>query len=252
MNPILKQYIEASTAFRKTKGAEDSIHKLYDILYDLEAKKKSTEEKRILTDIYTLLEFHSSAYELFKEIANKQNSKDITKLYTLESKAKSHKNTFSLKDLRKLKARKSVSKLKLSDFELYKGKDKQNTESSYRLKTDKVIIFNKELSSEDVEIFVHQSFDFAHHFERLQAYFDFLSDAKNELITFYNAEIMPHSQATAYETWYLGLEVYSAVIGIDSYGELFAEISIGDMIDKDHILNIEFSDKKITLLGTDG
>ncbi|GIZ16375.1 hypothetical protein [Capnocytophaga catalasegens] len=249
MSPILKQYIEAATNFRKSNASEESIHYLYDMLYDLEKKDKTSEEKRILVDIYTLLGFHLSAYELFNEVADSKNNKDISKLYTLESKAKSHKNTFILKDLRKLKKKKSVPEFSLSDFEL---SDDDNGNKSYVSKSVKALIFNKEVNNEDFDIFIYKTFDFAQNFERLKAYLHFLADAKSELIAFYNEKIAPFTNVTADANWYASLEVYAATVGVDIHGKLFAEIEMGDMIDQDHILNIEFSDKNISLLGIDG
>ena len=113
MTEVLKRYIDASNVFRKAKEPHQGAVALYDLLYDLQAKTERTkEEERILTDTYTLLEYHLSAYETFLRIADTTNYKEKSKLLVLEDKAKTHKNTFCIKDIRQSKVKKSRKLLK--------------------------------------------------------------------------------------------------------------------------------------------
>ena len=113
MTEVLKRYIDASNAFRKATDYHEGAIALYDLLYDLQAKTERTkEEERILTDTYTLLEYHLSAYETFLRIADTTNYKEKSKLLVLEDKAKTHKNTFCIKDIRQSKVKKSRKLLK--------------------------------------------------------------------------------------------------------------------------------------------
>ncbi len=108
MTEVLKRYIDASNAFRKAADYHEGAIALYDLLYDLQAKEERTlEEERILTDTYSLLGYHLSAYETFLRIADPTNYKEKSKLLVLEDKAKTHKNTFCIKDIRKSKAKKT-------------------------------------------------------------------------------------------------------------------------------------------------
>ena len=154
MTEILKRYIDASNAFRKAGGSHEGAIALYDLLYDLQAKTQRTkEEERILTDTYTLLEYHLSVYETFLRIADTTNYKEKSKLLVLEDKAKTHKNTFCIKDVRKLKAKKKQTVFKISDFE--KVEDLES-ECEYVLSTKKVVIFNKEVAGEDFSFFINK------------------------------------------------------------------------------------------------
>ena len=95
-----KNYIEISNEFRKSNASKESVEKLYDLLYDLENSTRSKNDDLTLSNVYSLLGFHLSAYEVFKSIADLNDKKSTSKLYVMEEKAKSHKNNFVIKDIR--------------------------------------------------------------------------------------------------------------------------------------------------------
>ena len=248
MTEILKRYIDASNAFRKAGGSHEGAIALYDLLYDLQAKTQRTkEEERILADTYTLLEYHLSAYETFLRIADTTNYKEKSKLLVLEDKAKTHKNTFCIKDVRKLKAKKKPKTLKVADFE--KVEDFE-LECEYVLSTKKVVIFNKELEGEDFSFFINKGTSLESCLHSINEYLEWLSDAKAILINYYNehcAEYTPQAD----DNWYNTLEVYSGHLDIGSIG-ISAHISAGDIFSPDHLLEIDFEGKEITHIGWDG
>ena len=248
MTEILKRYIDASNAFRKAGGSHEGAIALYDLLYDLQAKTQRTkEEERILADTYTLLEYHLSAYETFLRIADTTNYKEKSKLLVLEDKAKTHKNTFCIKDVRKLKAKKKQTAFKISDFE--KVEDFE-LECEYVLSTKKVVIFNKEVAGEDFSFFINKGTSLESCLHSINEYLEWLSDAKAILINYYNehcAEYTPQAD----DNWYNTLEVYSGHLDIGSIG-ISAHISAGDIFSADHLLEIDFEGKEITHIGWDG
>ena len=248
MTEILKRYIDASNAFCKAGGSHEGAIALYDLLYDLQAKTQRTkEEERILADTYTLLEYHLSAYETFLRIADTTNYKEKSKLLVLEDKAKTHKNTFCIKDVRKLKAKKKPKTLKVADFE--KVKDFES-ECEYVLSTKKVVIFNKEVAGEDFSFFINKETSLESCLDSINEYLEWLSDAKATLINYYNehcAEYTPEAD----DNWYNTLEVYSGHLDIGSIG-ISAHISAGDIFSPDHLLEIDFEGKEITHIGWDG
>ena len=209
MTEILKRYIDASNAFRKAGGSHEGAIALYDLLYDLQAKTQRTkEEERILADTYTLLEYHLSAYETFARIADTTNYKEKSKLLVLEDKAKTHKNTFCIKDVRKFKVKKNQTAFKISDFE--KVEDFE-LECEYVLSTKKVVIFNKEVEGEDFSFFLNKGTSLESCLHSINEYLEWLSDAKAILINYYNehcAEYTPQAD----DNWYNTLEVYSGSI----------------------------------------
>ena len=248
MTEILKRYIDASNAFRKAGGSHEGAIALYDLLYDLQAKTERTkEEERILTDTYSLLEYHLLAYETFSRIADPTNYKEKSKLVVLADKAQTHKDTFCIKDIRKSKAKKKQKILKIEDFEKV-----EDFESSYEyvLPTRKVVIFGREVEEEDFSFFINKDIPLESCLHSINKYLEWLSDAKATLISYYNehcAEYTPQAD----DNWYNTLEVYSGHLDIGSIG-ISAHISAGDIFTPDHLLEIDLEGKEITHIGWDG
>ena len=248
MTEILKRYIDASNAFRKAGGSHEGAIALYDLLYDLQAKTERTkEEERILTDTYSLLEYHLLAYETFSRIADPTNYKEKSKLVVLADKAQTHKDTFCIKDIRKSKAKKKQKILKIEDFEKV-----EDFESSYEyvLPTRKVVIFGREVEEEDFSFFINKDIPLESCLHSINKYLEWLSDAKATLINYYNehcAEYTPQAD----DNWYNTLEVYSGSIWVGGK-EVSAHISAGDIFTPDHLLEIDFEGKEITHIGWDG
>ena len=239
MTEILKRYIDASNAFCKAGGSHEGAIALYDLLYDLQAKTQRTkEEERILADTYTLLEYHLSAYETFLRIADTTNYKEKSRLLVLEDKAKTHKNTFCIKDVRKLKAKKKQTAFKIE------------SECEYILSTKKVVIFNKEVEEEDFSFFINKDIPLESCLHSINKYLEWLSDAKATLINYYNEHCGAYTPE-ADDNWYNTLEVYSGHLDIGSIG-ISAHISAGDIFSPDHLLEIDFEGKEITHIGWDG
>ena len=248
MTEILKRYIDASNAFRKAGGSHEGAIALYDLLYDLQAKTQRTkEEERILTDTYSLLEYHLSAYETFLRIADLTNYKEKSKLVVLADKAQTHKDTFCIKDIRKLRAKKKQKALKIEDFEKV-----EDFESSYEyvLPTRKVVIFGREVEEEDFSFFINKDIPLESCLHSINKYLEWLSDTKAALINYYNEHCLAYTPE-ADDNWYNTLEVYSGHLDVGSIG-ISAHISAGDIFSPDHLLEIDFEGKEITHIGWDG
>lgn len=69
---------------------------------------------------------------------------------------------------------------------------------------------------------------------------------------FYNQELSENMHQIAEIDWYDTLEVFGLRIIVGDSGHLYAEISSGDEIMPDHILDIEIQDFKIVAMGYDG
>ena len=248
MTEVLKRYIDASNAVRKAGGSHEGAIALYDLLYDLQAKTQRTkEEERILTDTYSLLEYHLSAYETFLRIADLTNYKEKSKLVVLADKAQTHKDTFCIKDIRKLRAKKKQKALKIEDFE--KVEDFES-ECEYVLPSRKVVIFNKEVEGENFSFFINKDIPLESCLHSINKYLEWLSDAKATLINYYNEHCGAYTPE-ADDNWYNTLEVYSGSIWVGGEG-ISAHISAGDIFTPDHLLEIDFDDKEITDIGWDG
>ncbi|KAF2081960.1 hypothetical protein [Flavobacterium sharifuzzamanii] len=242
----MKEYIEFSNKFRKSNGSKESVEKMYDLLYELENIEKSKQENLVLSNVYILLCFHRSAYETFKETADPKNSKDVSKLYVLEQKAKSHENNFIIKDVRKLREKKEQPIIKLSDFELSKKQ-----ENKFEIKNRKLVIFNKLIKDGKLSIYLPNE-DIDSFFDKIIIYIAWLGDCKKELINFYNNECDVNVEQKADSDWYDTLEIYRAEIFIDEHGNISTSIVGGDDFFRDHLLDIEINDRIITSITYNG
>ena len=249
MTEVLKRYIDASNAFRKATDCHEGAIALYDLLYDLQAKEERTkEEERILTDTYSLLGYHLSAYETFLRIADTTNYKEKSKLVVLEDKAKSHKDTFCIKDIRKLRVKRAQKPFEKEDFVI---KEKTTFGHQYKIQREKILIFNKELEGNRFELFIHSKITFEECFSKIKEYLEWFATAKEVIINSFNNEfegdeVFPKAD----DNWYDTLEVYRMRVEVGEKG-IFANVEAADIY-TDHLLIIEFEEKEITHMWLDG
>ena len=242
-----KDYIEISNEFRKSNASKESIEKLYDLLYDLENSTRSKNDDLTLSNVYSLLGFHLSAYEVFKSVADFNDKKTTSKLYVMEEKAKSHKNNFVIKDIRKFRQKNGQTKLLTTDF--LKSETEDNT---FTIIGKDVTVFNKIVKNEKIEISIYGNHKIENYTDKIIDYIFWLGDCKKELIKFYNKELADETDEKADKDWYDTLEIYSLNVGVAVNGKLFAEISAGDDFASDHILDIEIEENKIIEMNYDG
>nr|WP_294787011.1 hypothetical protein [uncultured Flavobacterium sp.] len=241
----MKEYIEFSNEFRKSNGSKESLEKMYDLLYELESLERTKDDNLVLSNVYILLGFHKSAYEVFKEVADEKNSKDASKLYVLEQKAKSHANNFIIKDLRKYREKQHLSKLTLNDFLVIKEENR----IQLKVEANKAVIFNK-IKIGEISIYIPDN-DFTSYSEKIIDHIYWLGDCKEELIQFYNAN-NDFTNQIADDDWYDDLEIYKMQLTINSSGNMETLISVGDHFSQDHILDIELKNKTIVSMNYDG
>ncbi len=240
-------YIEISNEFRKSNASRESVEKLYDLLYELENSKRTSEEDLILSYIYSLLGFHLSAYEIFKSVADVKDKKASTKLYAMETKAKSHKNNFTIKDLRKFRQKNASTVLLTTDF-LVPGPD----DSTAPIITKDIVIFNKVVKSDKVEILLYGNHTFEQCRNRIIDLIYFLGDIKRELIEFYNKELSKVTESVADDDWYDTLQIFSVRVNVGPKENISADISCGDDIWQDHLLDVEIENETVVGMSYDG
>lgn len=245
MTDIFKKYITLSNDFRKSNASEQSVENIYDFLYELEEKDRNQEEDFILCNVYFLLRYYLSAYEIFEKIADKSNPKEASKWYVWKEKALSHKNNFIIKDTRKLKIKKEQPKFELADFQ-------KKEQGVYQLQSKKVVIFNQWVSGEHLIIKINENIKFEDFFDEILKHLNWLSDAKTPLINFYNETMSSFSEEKANDHWYSTLEVYSARLYMNKNGTIYGEICAGDEFFPDHLLDIETENQQITKMSIDG
>lgn len=94
-NAYQKQYKQLKTQYDELDGNAKSIVDLY-AFRDLLLQDDSLEAKRTLVEVYRLLGYMLDAYELFLEVANKQDIKAMKRLKTMEIDAKTNGNKYAI------------------------------------------------------------------------------------------------------------------------------------------------------------
>lgn len=244
---FMKDYIEIADEFRTSNASKKSVEKLYDLLYHLENSPRTKNEDLILSNVYGLLGFHLSAYQVFKSVADLNDKKAISKLYMMEEKAKSHQNDFVIKDIRKYKQKNGQTKLSTNDF-----RGAETAENKLTIVDKDVVIFNKIVKNKKIAISLYGNHKIENYIDKIIDYIFWLGDCKIALIEFYNGELSEYTKEVANDDWYDTLEILSTHIGVTVNGNLFAEISAGDDFAPDHILDIEIDEQEITGMNYDG
>jgi hypothetical protein len=244
----MKQYIELSKQFRENNKSQEIIGKLYEFMDVLE-KDGSKENKMVLTYVYTLMGFHKKAYDLYVNIYNENDRKQKSKLFEMEQMAKSHRDTFIVK-LKKKQIPNEKIEFTANDF----SKKEQNGEWVYYILNKNCIIFGQTFDNEPLEIHIHKNMELSQYISKINEYLQWLGwNCKNALLKYYNGNIAEWTEGTANNDWYEEMEIYSVSIIIDKdNGNIFSEISCGDNISEDHILDIEFENEKINSMNYDG
>ncbi|WP_109833102.1 hypothetical protein [Reichenbachiella versicolor] len=240
-----KDYNEFSNEFRRSDASRDSVEKLYDLLYELQEIDKTQSESLILSNIYSLLGFHQSAYDVFAATADLSIRKNKAKFQVMKDKASSHKDTFVIKDIRKLKEKLIPIEVSIEDFIL-----SSQSSNSFKLIEKEVIIFNKKLGHQRLEIQTPND-KLEKHFDAVLTQLRWLADCKEDLIRYYNSHLSEQVQGKADEDWYYTLEVYRVKITVGDGGNVYSDITCAD-INEDHILDIETDGETIYSMSFDG
>jgi hypothetical protein len=237
----LQKYIESSDDFRRTNHDKKSVENLYDLLYEMQKIERSKDHDLILSNIYDLLGYHKTAYEIFKLIADPLNRKDAGKLFAMKEMALSHKDNYIFKDLRLANLKKTAPRLNLHDL------TSPDNNNNFVISNTKVVIFNKVVS--DIMAIELPNNHIEDYFDKVLTHISWLGECKNLLIEFYNTLGF---EDVADDDWYDSLDIYSIKISIDSSGKIFTMIASGDVFWSDHLLDIEIADKAICNMSYDG
>lgn len=241
-----KRYNALSKQFREAYNTKEIADDLFDLLYELQELEQTNKNLVMQSHIYALLEWWQSAYDILLEI---DNSTVKSKLFIFSQKAKTHGDTFGLKDIRKLKQIKVLAKLTVDDFILTEG-----TTYVYSLNAKKVVIFNKYCAGNRYEIKSSIALTDADKL-LIREYMNWLASVRKPIIDFYNSEknqYMPFLRTKVRSDWYDTLDIYSVSIHYHSPEQMEATISMGDQIILDHIIDLVLENKECMEMHLDG
>lgn len=95
MNEYLKRYIALKKQFVATNGNLDSVRALYVFKEKLE-HTEDNQAKKVLVDVYDLLNFKKNAYELLCKIGNHYDKKTLKQLGVLKDYAENWGNHYAI------------------------------------------------------------------------------------------------------------------------------------------------------------
>lgn len=95
MNEYLKKYIELQKQFHATKNEPESVRALYAFKEELE-QTKDKQAQEVLVDVYDLLDFKKSAYDLLSQIGDRSDRKTLKRLSVLKEYAEHWGNGYAI------------------------------------------------------------------------------------------------------------------------------------------------------------
>ncbi|MGM1049741.1 MAG: hypothetical protein ACQEXX_26900 [Bacillota bacterium] len=243
-NKYLNKYIELSKEFKSNNKSPQSIERLYEFSNTLKTAEEDSQARLILSYVYSLLGYHKSAYDIFLTVADSNNRKDQSKLFEMKKLADSHGDRFVIKRVEN-KAVQKMEKLTMADI---KKKDEQGSDwKNYEIDKS-IMIFGYLFDGKSLKITVHKDVELINNTNTLTEYIDWLGHCRDVLQKFYNEKF----EDEADDEWYESLEVYRVKVTVIKTGDTFAEITCGDNIWSDHLLDIEFNGKEVETMGYDG
>lgn len=227
--------------FKEEYSNRDISLELFDLLYMLQAIKQTPENKALQSDIYAVLEYWQTAYKLLLESVEIGDSTMQSKLFFFSEKARTYKDTFGLKDIRRSRLRKEVAIINLDNF-VRKG----DLSTIYSMDNVNIVVFNKYCPMDKFNIHATSVLSSIDKVELIE-HMHWLSDIREQLIEFYNSNIngyLPFIEERANDDWYDTLDVYGTTIRYYGIGEIETTVSVGDQFIRDHVIDLVFNNKE--------
>ncbi len=97
MNEYLKKYIELQKKFNEPKGKSESVRALHAFKEELE-QMEDLQAKEVLVNVYNLLDYKKSAYDLLCKIGDKSDPEVFKRLATMKDYAEKWGDHYALKE----------------------------------------------------------------------------------------------------------------------------------------------------------
>ncbi|WP_347053581.1 hypothetical protein [Flavobacterium olei] len=240
MENITEKFIYAKSKFLESNASEDSVEKLYDLIYFLKGLKDITfEEKYILIKIYILVGSRALSSRIIEESLKTSDPFQTIKLKNLQSEMRSEDpwETKVYRDLRDSKIKKDSTKLVIEDLII-----SQEMYGNYKIKiSDKIkniVILNKNVPNEPVyeddACFIFSDIKPDNNLlEVVIEYIVWLGGAKEDMLFFYNEANFPHKLANVGKDWFDGLSISNFDICIEKNYDFNIEIILHDYFQND-------------------
>jgi hypothetical protein len=114
------------------------------------------------------------------------------------------------------------------------------------------VIFGRTFDGEPVEIEIDGAGELSRYIPKINESLRWIGgECREELIAHFNEHVDYREEKTG-DRWYEALETDSVLIAVDRDGAVTAEIAGGDNFLPDHLMEIEFTGKKISRISYDG
>lgn len=233
----VKEVVRVTTAFKnaQSKGLQEATkyaEEVFDNIYALEKNPLTENDQFSLIQLYLLVGHLYKAEQLTQTLLQTTESK---KRKTYEKKRnellqlrKAPQLPIQYKDLRNARLEKEPNLYTKEDF--IQQDEGDDTFSLYLKEAHQFsVILNKHVKCSDITLFF-KSESALHHIDDVLEYLYWISDAKEELIEFYNNHHFEYKYPTPVdEEWYHGLDPFDGItIEMDTNGELSSSLLISD------------------------
>ncbi|MDR6158056.1 hypothetical protein QF023_001572 [Chryseobacterium sp. SLBN-27] len=176
-----------SQEFKKSNASKESINKLYDLVYELNGRKRNLEENYILASTHRLLGNRHEAKKILEKVlescVGRQKERPLKLLQEIVHENKNFPRKDRIyRDLRDAKKIKKAPALSFDDFITRQDHEEFITSLSGNVKN--IVIFNKHVETSSVNIFSKKIPDELF-ILNLIYYFEWLAGIKADLMAFY-------------------------------------------------------------------
>lgn len=248
MYELQKKYNQLAKGFRASQFKDNNLlADLFILKEQLEQKELLGAEKEILVGLYTLLEFHEKAYQLYDKYADTSIFKQAARLSVLQEKAVLMKDTFARKDPREPIVFYGPTTLELPDF------IESDKAYAYHLRNKDVVVFQKKVSYDRVYVYKEDEAELNDlDIKSINEVLSKMANFKEELILFYNKSFETPLGLNANADWYTTLEVFSLHFNLYSQDDVEVRITAGDNNLTDHLLDICVDKLEVISMDYDG
>lgn len=253
MSGLLPYFIELSLEFKRTKVSVHTVHKLFDLIYNLHRKERSFEENYILAECYHLLGYRNKAEKILESVISTAGKKENEKALKLILKLRKGNAAITIRekqyrDLREASEPKKQIPLSFDDFTVIREDGIYRIAFSTRI--TRLVIFNKNVQTGDIDIFSKIQPD---EFIILQLiyHFEWLSELEKELTAFYKTADTDYKPEKTDPDWFNGLDIWNVLVEIDSQEIIHTELLVQDYYNHDFGFHLSLQDQTITDLQYD-
>lgn len=253
MKDLIRDFNILSQEFKKSGASQESINKLYDLVYELNGRPRSLEENYILASTHRLLGNRHEAEKILEEVLEscegrqKERPQKLLQEIIRENKNFPRKDRI-YRDLRDAEKIKTAPLLSFDDFVTRQDHEEFITSLSENVKD--IVIFNKHVEAKSISIFSKKKPDELL-ILKLIYHFEWLAAVKKDLIAFYEKTESDFKTEPNGTKWFDGLNIWEVNLVITEEGIMETDLFIQDYYNHNSGFCLSLKDEIITDLEYD-